>query len=295
MDDKELQQKFLQFLAQKSGAKTQKDLEKYVQGLGEDGLKKAYEEFSKTLQEEETNKAKKAAHGMKLNYVKNLKNQCADDEELVYFKKGGTLGCGCRKKMQKGGETPKEENMISKFKKFRQKAENTANKLSGKTYTEGKTIILRKSDIEKAKKETEKQPNIDEEAVDMKPKKNCFGTKFRIHRQGGSLNGVPFYQEGGKNKKSINDYYLTDYSEPNIQQKAKLNGKELTIKVNKGQQKGEDPITIQGNNYYLKGDSTLVKDNSIPYTFQQLKNAGINKKYNGGSLNGVPFIRKENL
>jgi hypothetical protein len=36
---------------------------------------------------------------MKLNYVKNLKNQCADDEELVYFKKGGALGCGCRKKM----------------------------------------------------------------------------------------------------------------------------------------------------------------------------------------------------
>lgn len=216
MDDKELQQKFLQFLAQKSGAKTQKDLEKYVQGLGEDGLKKAYEEFSKSLQEEETNKAKKAAHGMKLNYVKNLKNQCADDEELVYFKKGGTLGCGCRKKMQKGGETPKEESIISKFKKFRQKAENTANKLSGKTYTEGKTIILRKSDIEKAKKETEKQPNIDEEAVDMKPKKNrcgsklklkkkggevhsagtgCTVTKFKMHRQGGSLNGVPFIRK----------------------------------------------------------------------------------------------------
>lgn len=182
MDDKKLQQKFLQFLAQKSGAKTQKDLEKYVQGLGEDGLKKAYEEFSKSLQEEETNKAKKAAHGMKLNYIKNLKNQCADDEELVYFKKGGTLDCGCRKKMQKGGETPKEESMISKFKKFRQKAENTANKLSGKTYTEGKTIILRKADIEKAKKETEKQPNIDEEAVDMKPKKNCGGAKFKLKK-----------------------------------------------------------------------------------------------------------------
>lgn len=182
MDDKELQQKFLQFLAQKSGAKTQKDLEKYVQDLGEDELKKIREEFFKTLQKEETNKAKKVAHGMKLNYVRNLKNQCADDEELVYFKKGGTLDCGCRKKMQKGGETPKEESMISKFKKFRQKAENTANKLSGKTYTEGKTIILRKADIEKAKKETEKQPNIDEEAVDMKPKKNCGGAKFKLKK-----------------------------------------------------------------------------------------------------------------
>ena len=119
---------------------------------------------------------------MKLNYVRNLKNKCADDEELVYFKKGGALDCGCRKKMQKGGETPKEESMISKFKKFRQKAENTANKLSGKTYTEGKTIILRKSDIEKAKKETEKQPNIDEEAIDMKPKKNRCGSKFKLKK-----------------------------------------------------------------------------------------------------------------
>ena len=138
----------------------------------------------------------------------------------------------------------------------------------------------------------------------MKVKKDCGGSaviaKFKAakcgakvnkHEQGGSLNGVPFYQDGGKNKKSINDYYLTDYSEPNIQQKAKLNGKELIIKVNKGQQKGEDPITIQGNNYYLKGDSTLVKDNSIPYSFQQLRNAGINKKYNGGNLNRIPFYQ----
>ena len=62
-----------------------------------------------------------------------------------------------------------------------------------------------------------------------------------------------------KKKQSIDNYYLTDYSKPTISQKAKLNGKELTIKVNKGQQKGEDPITLQGNNYYLKGDSTLVK------------------------------------
>lgn len=154
MDDKELQQKFLQFLVKKSGAKTQKDLEKYVQSLGEEGLKKAYEEFSKEVINEQNKKVNKAAHGMKLNYIKNLKNQCADDEELVYFKKGGTLDCGCRKKMQKGGETPKEESMISKFKKFRQKA----------------------------KKETEKQPNIGEKAIDMKPKKNCGGAKFKLKK-----------------------------------------------------------------------------------------------------------------
>jgi hypothetical protein len=49
MNDKELQQAFLQFLAKKSGAKNQQELEKYVQSLGEDGLKQAYDEFTKVM------------------------------------------------------------------------------------------------------------------------------------------------------------------------------------------------------------------------------------------------------
>lgn len=185
MDDKKLQQKFLQFLAQKSGAKTQKDLEKYVQGLGEDGLKKAYDEFSKSIQEEETSKARKAAHGMKLNYIRNLKNQCANDEELVYFKKGGSLDCGCRKKMQKGGETPKKENIISKFKrKFDSEVQKTKDAITPKKegYDKNGNYIITKEGIKKRKAEMEKQPDMDEEAVDMKPKKNCYGSKFKLKK-----------------------------------------------------------------------------------------------------------------
>ncbi len=185
MDDKKLQQKFLQFLAQKSGAKTQKDLEKYVQGLGEDGLKKAYDEFSKSIQEEEATKARKAAHGIKLNYIRNLKNQCADDEELVYFKKGGSLDCGCRKKMQNGGETPKKENIISKFKrKFDSEVQKTKDAITPKKegYDKNGNYIITKEGIKKRKAEMEKQPDMDEEAVDMKPKKNCGGSKFKLKK-----------------------------------------------------------------------------------------------------------------
>lgn len=42
MNEQELQQAFLQFLAQQAGAKTQQELEQVIQQLGEDGLKKAY-------------------------------------------------------------------------------------------------------------------------------------------------------------------------------------------------------------------------------------------------------------
>ena len=42
MNEQELQQAFIQFLAQKTGAKTQQELEKVIQQMGEQGLKQAY-------------------------------------------------------------------------------------------------------------------------------------------------------------------------------------------------------------------------------------------------------------
>lgn len=113
MSEQELQQAFLQFLAQKSGAKNQKDLEKYVKSLGEKGLEKAYQEFQQTLQ----NQTQKAKHGAKLNYLNKLKNKCAEGEELVYYKKGGSVDCGCVKKEDNGGKTPqKPKKSVEKFK-----------------------------------------------------------------------------------------------------------------------------------------------------------------------------------
>jgi hypothetical protein len=51
-----------------------------------------------------------------LNYFKSLKNQCAEDEEVVYYKKGGSVSCGCKKK-EDGGQVKKaEEGWKAKFK-----------------------------------------------------------------------------------------------------------------------------------------------------------------------------------
>lgn len=57
-----------------------------------------------------------ARHGAKLDYIKSLKHQCPDGEELYYFKKGGKVGCGCKKKEDGGKVEEKKENAITKFK-----------------------------------------------------------------------------------------------------------------------------------------------------------------------------------
>lgn len=76
-------------------------------------IQKAAQAFSQALE----SKTQAAKHGAKLNYLKSLKNKCAEDEELYYFKKGGSIDCGCRKK---GGEIKEEkkESAVDKFKKM---------------------------------------------------------------------------------------------------------------------------------------------------------------------------------
>ena len=75
-------------------------------------MNQAAQAFQQTLQ----SKTVAAKHGAKLQYLKNLKHQCAEDEEVVYFKRGGSVDCGCKKK---GGEIEKAQNgtkAVSKFK-----------------------------------------------------------------------------------------------------------------------------------------------------------------------------------
>lgn len=64
-------------------------------------------------------KTAKAAHGMKLNYIKRLGHKCAEDEEVVYFRKGGMVDCGCKKKEDGGKVSAKEPSAIDDFKKAR--------------------------------------------------------------------------------------------------------------------------------------------------------------------------------
>ena len=117
---------------------------------------------------------KSAKHGAKLNYIKQLNHKCADDEELYYFKKGGRVGCGCKKKMEDGGQL-KDKSWKAEFK------------------------------AKQAKKRATKANNV--------VGKNCSGAKIKFHKQGGSLNGIPFMQQGGnlydKIKRLLNKYIST--------------------------------------------------------------------------------------
>ena len=112
MNEQELQQAFIQFLAQKTGAKTQQELEQVIQQLGEDGLKKAYAEFIQMMQQQQVQAAK---FGAKLNYIRSLRGQCPDGYELQYYKSGGQLCKKCiRKQMMQEEKEP--QNPVDQFK-----------------------------------------------------------------------------------------------------------------------------------------------------------------------------------
>ena len=113
MNEQELQQAFIQFLAQKTGAKTQQELEKVIQQMGEQGLKQAYAEFMQMIQQQQVQAAK---FGAKLNYIRSLRGQCPDGYELQYYKSGGQLCKKCIRKqmMQEGGDVL--QNPVDQFK-----------------------------------------------------------------------------------------------------------------------------------------------------------------------------------
>ena len=94
MNEQELQQAFLQYLAQKTGAKSQQELEAIIQKIGEEGLKQAYTEFMQMMQQQQVQAAR---FGAKLDYIKSLRGQCPEGYELQYYKSGGKV---CKKCVQ---------------------------------------------------------------------------------------------------------------------------------------------------------------------------------------------------
>ena len=125
MDTKGLQQEFINWC--KSNKKQPKSKEE-TQQLFVTFMKEKHTEEYKAAMENQQKQTQKALHGAKLQYVKSLKNQCADDEELVYYHKKGGVVCGCqKKKMQDGGPLKKKrENAVDKF-KGRVNQEDTVN------------------------------------------------------------------------------------------------------------------------------------------------------------------------
>lgn len=113
MNEQELQQAFIQWLAQKLGVQDESQLKQAVQEMGQEGLQQAYQQF---MQEMQQHQAQKAKFGAKINYIKELRGQCPDGYELQYYKSGGQLCKKCIKKqvMQNGEDFPQDP--VSQFK-----------------------------------------------------------------------------------------------------------------------------------------------------------------------------------
>ena len=254
MDEKQIQQKLIQAVASdyvnETGDKNpdEKKLKEYIKQKGGE----------KYLQKKLQSLTQKAAHGTKLDYFRKLKNQCPEGEELYYYKKGGSIGCGCKKK-EEGGEIieAKKGTTVEKFKAEKmqnpsrpirtQAQQKEINKKSQEDYERGygdhnmNPNIPQNSTQKPEKKLDPKTTRVlpggkypsnwtsqdrqiwerlhgdnDEGAAVSPPKrkekggrveKDCGGSavakfkakcgaKMKKHRQGGSLNLIPFMQEG---------------------------------------------------------------------------------------------------
>ena len=106
MNEQELQQAFIQYLAQKTGAKTQQELEAAIQQMGQEGLQREYQEFIQMIQQQQVQRAQR---GAKLNYLKQLRGECPEGYEMQYYKVGGKVCKKCmKKKCQRGGNVPSD-------------------------------------------------------------------------------------------------------------------------------------------------------------------------------------------
>lgn len=156
-------------------------------------MNQAAQAFQQTLQ----SKTVAAKHGAKLQYLKNLKHQCAEDEEVVYFKRGGSVDCGCQKK--NGGEIEKAQNGTKAVSKFKNDYSSKKVKDSEEDYFKGTADHTRPGNPPVSKTVQDFKKKKEQTKVEKKPetkpvKKNCGGAveKFKKHRQGGSLNRIPF-------------------------------------------------------------------------------------------------------
>ena len=168
-------------------------------------MNQAAQVFQQSLQK----KTQAAKHGAKLNYIKSLKNQCAEDEEIVYYKKGGSVGCGCKKK-EEGGEVVKaQDGAVARFKNDQKKQQqkpkwNDTKDKELKKLSEKKNLTPQdKQRLQQLRNEFKNSSNtkdyeLEEGKKGMKIEKDCGGTvaKFKkAFRKGGSLNGIPFIKK----------------------------------------------------------------------------------------------------
>lgn len=143
-------------------------------------MNQAAQVFQQTLQQG----VQAARHGAKLNYIKFLKHQCAEDEELYYYKRGGSVDCGCKKKqiMQDGGKT--NQSTVDKFKSSREK-----NNKKEEGWDKRGNYIVSKKGIAERKKQLNSNKNEEGQADPNKKKipAKCGGSKMKLQKKGGEV------------------------------------------------------------------------------------------------------------
>ena len=193
MNEQELQQAFIQYLAQKTGAKTQQELEAAIQQMGQEGLQREYQEFIQLIQQQQIQRAEK---GAKLNYIKWLRGECPEGYEMQYYRVGGKVCKKCmKKKCEEGGNVPTDP--IDSFKCGRKT----------KKCEQGGTIDFAKCG-KKMKKKEEGGSFVPFDKCGKKMKKCEDGKKFPLIEKGkdGKNKTVYYKDEATRDSIAANKY-----------------------------------------------------------------------------------------
>lgn len=163
MDENKL---MLEFLSNKFGTSDQKEIQKKLNKLDKEQQQALAQEYQQWKAKRKT----KAAHGAKLDYVKSLKHICPEGQELVYFKKGGSVKCGCvEKKLEEGAKVEKAATgAVARFKEGKKAPNNDSTKIVNAIGT----ITGTKSGFDRAakeKKEKERKPVTNVATQDKNP------------------------------------------------------------------------------------------------------------------------------
>lgn len=220
MDTKGLQKEFIAWCkANKKSPKSEDETKKLFVSFMKEKHPEEYRAAVANQQKQQQQQAQKAAHGAKLQYFKSLNHRCAEDEEVVYYKKGGSVTCGCKKKEQ-GGEVPTAKcgSAVEKFKARKAQKGDTLARIADATGSQGgfknaqkakeaskkedkkkdfenkwkKNQVVVGKDLKKGTNNVTKKEREDvtKDKKGSKINKNCGGSavaKFKAHRQGGKI------------------------------------------------------------------------------------------------------------
>ena len=273
MDEKKAK-RFVSFLKNKYGEEGAKKKIQKIQKTGkvdDEDLK----EFQASEQKQQQTQAKKALHGAKLNYFKSLKHQCAEDEEVVYYKKGGSVGCGCKKKMEEGGQTPKNKNnAIDKFKNRKQDQASRDSLRINSIKGDDELEAVRPGSYKPNPKHNPKDPNSRTHIWVPDRTKEPYNKDKKAVKKGanGTYVDVPMWAMDPASKWQKQDYLKSNGVNPNTW---------------KGTKAFTDAPSLK------KGDK--VKKNKKDSAVDKFKSAKcgskMKKHYFGGSLNRIPFFK----